>query len=763
MIGASIPARDARRFVTGGGAYVEDRHGPDMLHLAVVRSPWAHATITAIDAREAAAMPGVVAVVTAADLPEGAAMLPASPRLPGLDDVAHPTLARDAARYVGEPVAVVAAESRAAAWDAAQVISVTYEPRPAVADMDAALAPDAPLVHGHRGSNVLFAFDLNVGADLEPPAAHVIEIEMALPRVAAVPLEGRAVLAEVGKDGRLEVWISTQTPHRARDRFVQMLGLDRSMVRVRTPDVGGAFGAKGGNPWSEDVVAAWLALRLRRPVRWVETRREGLLAMPHGRGQRARLRAAVDAEGRLLSLEIDVDQDVGAYCLAPTPGPALRTANVITGPYRIPRLRLRARGVATHRVPTGPYRGAGRPEATYYLERLMDLIAADLELDPVEVRRRNFVRPDEMPYDTGTDLALDSGDYAALMDQALAEAGLAARGVLGGDGAAPEARERDGGDAADDVLRSVGLATFAEVTGGSFAEYGRVEVHRDGRVNVACGISPHGQGTETALAQIAADRLGVPIERITVITGDTDLVPEGIGTFGSRSLTLGGTAVDQAARTMRERLAREAARRLEAAPGDIEFESGRVAVAGSPERGIAIEALIEGGPVIEEARFNPPGAAVSFGAHVAAVEISRETGEVRVTHYTAVDDPGVVVNPALLEGQLYGGIMQGIGTALLEEVAYDGDGQMLTAGLLDYGIPRIRHLPEIRLFTQETPSPTTPLGAKGAGEAGTIGALAAIANAVVRALAPLGVRHMDPPYTPQRMLRILHSRGHRPS
>jgi carbon-monoxide dehydrogenase large subunit len=762
MIGTSIPARDTRRYVTGSGAYVEDTHRPEMLHLAVVRSPWAHAAITAIDTSQAQAMPGVVAVVTAADLPERAAMLPASPRLPGLDDVAHPTLARDVVRYVGEPVAVVAAESRAAAWDAAQAVAVTYEPRPTVSGLDAALATGAAPIHAHRDSNVLFTFDLNVGPDDEPPGVHIIEIEMTLPRVAAVPLEGRAVLSEVGPDGRLEVWISTQSPHRARDRFAQMLGLDRSMVRVRTPDVGGAFGAKGGNPWSEDVVAAWLALRLRRPVRWVETRREGLLAMPHGRGQRARLRAAVDAEGRLLSVEIDVDLDVGAYCLAPTPGPVLRTANVITGPYRISRLRLRARGVATHRVPTGPYRGAGRPEATYYLERLMDLIAADMGLDPVEVRRRNFVRPDEMPYDTGTDLALDSGDYAALMDRALAEAGLAPPGGSDSDDATLNPRGREGSGEAD-VLRGIGFATFAEVTGGSFPEYGRVEVHGDGRVVVACGISPHGQGTETALAQVAADRLGVPIERITVVTGDTDFVPEGIGTFGSRSLTLGGTAVDQAARAVRDRLAREAARRLEAAPGEIAFDDGRASVAGSPEQGIPIEVLVGVEPVIEEARFNPPGAAVSFGAHVAAVEISRETGEVRVTHYTALDDPGVIVNPALLEGQLYGGIMQGIGTALIEEVAYDGDGQMLTASLLDYGIPRVRHLPEIRLSTQETPSPTTPLRAKGAGEAGTIGALAAIANAVVRALAPLGVRHLDPPYTPQRMLRILHSREHRPS
>jgi carbon-monoxide dehydrogenase large subunit len=737
FIGASVPDHESRRLVAGGGGYVEDLTRPGMLYLAVVRSPWPHARITAVDLASASAMPGVVAVVTARDIPATAATMAPSTRLADLHDVAHPTLAGDVVRYEGEPVAVIAAESQVAAWDAAAAARVEYEPLPAVVDLDTALAPGAPLVYPHRGSNVLFTYELRGGPDDEPPAARTVSAEMALPRVSAVPLEGRAVLAEPTPDGRLQIWLSTQVPHRARDRFAAMLGLDRRQVRVRTPDVGGAFGAKGNNPWPEEFVAAWLAWRLRRPVRWVETRRDGLLALPQGRGQRAKLRVRVDADARLLLLEAEIDADVGAYCLGNTLGPPLRTANVITGPYRIPRVHVRIRGIASHRVPTSPYRGAGRPEATYYLERLMDLIAEDGGLDRAEVRRRNFLRPSEMPYDTQTGAVIDSGDYASAMDRVLA---------------AVSVRHTDD---AGVVLTGVGLATFAELTGGSFPEYARVEIGPDGRALVACGISPHGQGTGTALAQIVATHIGLPLDRVQVITGDTDVVPEGIGTFGSRSLTLGGAATDEASRALRARLERQAARVLEAAPEDIALRDGRAFVRGSPERGVPIETLAGGQTWTEESRVDPQVPAVAVGAHLAVVDVSTETGEVRVVQYVAVDDPGLIVNPALVEGQLYGGIMQGIGTALCEAVAYDSGGHALTSTLLDYAVPRIRHLPDVRLATQQTPTPTTVLGAKGVGEAGAIGALAAIANAVIAALRPLGVRHLDPPYTPQRVMRVL--------
>ncbi|MDR7419688.1 MAG: xanthine dehydrogenase family protein molybdopterin-binding subunit [Armatimonadota bacterium] len=740
FIGASVPDHESRRLVAGCGRYVEDLKRPGMLHLAAVRSPWPHARIVAVDLAGVRAMPGVAAVVTARDIPATATTMAPSTRFGDLHDVTHPTLAGDVVRYEGEPVAVIAAESLIAAWDAVAAARVEYEPLPAVADLDAALAPDAPLVHPHRGTNVLFTYDLRGGPDDEPTAARILTAEMALPRVAAVPLEGRAVLAEPTPDGRLQIWLSTQVPHRACDRFAAMLGLDRWRVRVRTPDVGGAFGAKGNNPWPEEFVAAWLASHLRRPVRWVETRRDGLLALPQGRGQRARLRVQVDADARLLALEAEIDADIGAYCLANTPGPPLRTANVITGPYRVPRVRVRIRGIASHRVPTGPYRGAGRPEATYYLERLMDLIAEDVGLDGAEVRRRNFVRPSEMPYDTRTGAVIDSGDYAAAMDRVLAVAGAPR---IGAPASTPG------------TLTGVGLATFAELTGGSFPEYARVEIGPDGQAVVACGISPHGQGTATALAQIAATHLGLPLDRIHVITGDTDVVPEGIGTFGSRSLALGGAATDEAARALRTRIVERAAQVLEAAPEDIALRDGRAFVRGSAERGVSLEVLIGGTTWTETARVDPQVPAVSVGAHLAVVEVSTETGEVRLARYAAVDDPGVIVNPALVEGQLYGGIMQGIGTALCEAVAHDSSGHALTATLLDYAVPRIRHLPDIRLTTQETPTPTTVLGAKGVGEAGTIGALAAISNAVVAALRPLGVRHLDPPYTPQRVMRVL--------
>jgi carbon-monoxide dehydrogenase large subunit len=746
FIGVSMPDRQARRLVSGRGCYVEDLRRPAMLHLAVVRSPWAHARIGRMDLDGAMAMPGVIAVVTASEIPLSAATMAPSPRLPGLDDVAHPILARDVVRYEGEPVVVVAADTLTAAWDAAAAVRVAYEPLPAVLDMGAALAADAPLVHPHRGSNVLFTFERGTGADEEVPSAHVVEVDMGLPRVAAVPLEGRAILAESQPDGRLLVWLSTQVPHRARDRFAAMLGIDPRQVRIKTPDVGGAFGAKGNSPSPEEFVAAWLAMRTGRPVRWIETRRDGLLALPQGRGQRARVRAAVDRDGRLSSLDVAIDADLGAYCLANTPGPVLRTVEVITGPYRVPRVRVNVRGIATHRVPTSPYRGAGRPEATYYLERMMDLIAVELALDPREVRRRNFVPASAMPYDTGLGIVLDSGDYAAAMDRLIVEAGSDAPEAH----ATPAGATETGG-----VLTGVGLAAFAEMTGGVFPEYARVELHPDGHVVVASGISPHGQGTGTGLAQIVATQLGVSPAQVDVVTGDTDVVPEGIGTFGSRSLTLGGAAAHEASGAIRARLLDHAAARFEAAPADLILADGRVSVRGSPERGIAVEVLLDGQTWVEEARVHPLGPAVALGAHLAVVAVSRETGEVRVERYVAVDDPGVIVNPALVEGQVYGGIVQGIGTAMLEAVAYDDGGHVLTATLLDYAVPRVRHLPPIALSTRETPTPTTVLGAKGVGEAGTVGALAAIANGVVAALRPLGVRHLDPPYTPGRIMEAI--------
>jgi carbon-monoxide dehydrogenase large subunit len=749
LIGASVPDLESRRLVAGGGRYVEDLQRPGLLHLAIARSPWAHARITALDVTAARAMPGVAAVLTSRDMPATAATMTPSPRLPGLGDAAHPTLARDVVRYVGEPVAVVAADTQAAAWDAAQALQIDYDPLPAVADLAAALAPGAPLVHPRYGSNVLFTYEMRAGPDDEPAAARVVEAEMALPRVAAVPLEGRAVLAEPTADGRLLVWISTQAPHRVRERLAAMLGVAPQQVHVRTADVGGAFGVKGNSPCPEEFAAAWLAMQMHRPVRWIETRRDGLLTLPHGRGQRTRLRAGVDGRGRLLFLDVSIDADIGAYCLANSAGPSLRTANVITGPYRIPRVRVDIRGVATHCAPTSPYRGAGRPEATYYLERMIELIAQECGLDAVEVRRCNFVTPGEMPYDTGTGVVLDSGDYAAVMDRVLSLAG----GSVGG------RRDGAGGEApSNDLLKGVGLATFAEVTGGWSPEYARVELHPGGDVMVASGISPHGQGTGTGLAQIAAEVLGVPLDRVVVVTGDTDLVPEGTGTFGSRSMVLGGAATDLAARALRRRLVDEASRRLEAATSDITIENGRAFVAGAPERAILLDALVGSSPWLEEARIHPDAPAVSFGAHLAEVDISRETGEVRVVAYTAVDDPGVIVNPALVEGQLFGGIIQGLGNALFEAVAYDQDGQALTATLMDYAVPKAHHVPAIRLMTQETPTPTTALGAKGVGEAGTVGALAAVANAVAAALRPLGVRHLDPPYTAQRVFDVLRHR-----
>lgn len=719
--------------------------------MAVVRSPRAHARVLEIDSAEARRAPGVVAVITAADLSAPVPRVAVPPVFPGLDTVTHPLLADGIVRYVGEPVAAVLAQDRYAAEDAAERVRVRYDPLPAVTDPEAAIAPDAPVLHPGRASNLVFARTL-AGGDPDAAfrrAAVAVDVSMEQPRLAAVPMECRGAVAAPDRAAdRVEVWISTQTPHAARARIAETLGVPLDRVRVVAPDVGGGFGAKG-SLYPEEVLVAYLARRLARPVKWVEDRAENLKAMAHGRGQRARIRAAAAADGTILAVDADVLTDLGAYCFTASAVIPTLTPRVGLGAYRIANARYRVREVVTTKAPTGPYRGAGRPEAAYYIERVMDLVAARLGMDPAELRRRNFITT--FPYSSATGLVHDSGNYPALLDRALELAGYARW-------RAEQARRRSRGGRP----LGIGLSTWIEVVGGGeLWESGAVRLDAAGQITVLTGSSPHGQGLETAFSQIAADALGVAPHSISVVHGDTDAIPSGVGTFASRSLSIGGSAVAAAAHQLRDKIVAVAARLLEAAPADIALANGTAGVRGAPGRAVTLSDVArhtqtaEGLPperaeaMETSVRFAAERPMVPSGAHVAVVEVDPETGAVTVLRYVAVDDCGRVINPLLVEGQIHGSLAQGLAQALHEQVVYAGDGQLLTGTLLDYAVPTAADLPPFVSDSIESPSPLNPLGAKGIGESGTIGAPPAIANAVADALQIRGDLRL--PLTPDRV------------
>ncbi|HLW48065.1 MAG TPA: xanthine dehydrogenase family protein molybdopterin-binding subunit [bacterium] len=746
-VGAPLRRREDRRLLTGGSRFLDDIRLPGMVHAAVVRSPHAHARILRIDAAAARAMRGVAAVLTARDLPSPVPRIPAPPMFPGIAAATHPLLAAAVVRYVGQPVAVVVAESRYAAEDAAEAVQVDYEPLPAVVDVDAALAPGAPVLHARLGGNVVFTQDVRAGRPEAAfrDAAVVVEATFEQPRLAGMPLECRGVVARYDAgSGRFEVTLSTQAPHGARETLAEVLGVGPEQVRVIVPDVGGGFGVKGID-YPEEALAAYLARGLRRPVAWAEDRVENLKTTIHGRGQRARLRAAASADGTVTAIDGDILADLGAYCYSVTAIIPTLTTLVGCGAYRIRNVRLRLRGVATTKAPSGPYRGAGRPEGAYYIERLMDLVAARLGLDPAETRRRNFIQT--FPYEGATGLVYDSGDYPALLDRALrlSEYDRWRR---------EQARRRRGGGAP----LGIGLSTWIETAGGGETwETASVRVEPSGHVTAVTGSSPHGQGLATALSQILADALGLTPDDITVRHGDTDAIAEGVGTFASRSLSLGGSAMTRAGAEVRERIVAAAARLLEAAPRDIVLERGRAGVRGVPNRSLTLREIAAqaGEPLAASARFESEGVMTPSGAHVAVVEVDPETGGIHVLAYVAVSDCGRVVNPLLVEGQVHGSLAQGFAQALLEQVVYGDDGQPLTASLLDYAAPTAADLPPVVSAMQETPSPLNPLGAKGIGESGTIGAPPALVNAVHDALRPLGVGRLDMPLTPDRVWRAI--------
>lgn len=724
-----------RDLLTGASTYVADLPTDGVLHLAFVRSPHAHARLRGVDTSTAAAAPGVVAVYAAADLdlPAHHGFVVVHP------DLERPPLATDRVRFVGEPVAVVVAETAAAATDAAELVEVDYEPLPAAVDPEAAVAEGAPEQYPGLGSNL--AAGVRAGGDPLEGAEVVVRARLVNQRLAVLPMEGDAIDVDATGE-RLVVHVSTQMPHGFRDQAARIFGLEPAAVRVVAPHVGGGFGGKAG-VLAEHTVAIGAARALRRRVRWVETRSENLVSMPHGRGQTAWYELGLTRDGRITGLRARVLGDAGAYA-GFGGGLALGPTYLMSqGAYAIPRLGYDAAAALTTTTPVGAFRGAGRPEATAHLERMVDMAAAELGLDPVELRRRNLLDPAGFPHTTVPGARYDVGDYDRPLTEALRIAGYDAL-------RAEQAERRAQGDP---VELGIGVAVYVEITaGGGSEEYGAVTVHADGTATVRAGTSAHGQGHATAFAMLVQDRLGVPVEDVRFVQSDTDAVPRGGGTGGSRSLQLGGTAVAAAAEDVFAQAREKAAALLEADPDDVVPAAGGLGVAGVPDRVVTWAEL---GELAAESVRSQDGPTFPFGAHVAVVEVDTETGRVALRRMVAVDDCGRVLNPLLVAGQQHGGLAQGISQALYEEVRYDADGQPLTGTLADYHAPTAADLIAFDASTTETPTPLNPLGAKGIGESATVGSTPAVQNAVVDALSALGVRHLDLPCTPQRVWRAV--------
>jgi carbon-monoxide dehydrogenase large subunit len=756
-VGARIKRVEDPKLIRGEGSYVDDLALSGMLHAVFVRSPHARASIRRIHLDAARRHPGVVAALAATDLANVQKPFPVAP-VEGMRDVPHAPLAESAAVYVGQPVAVVVAETLAAARDASALVEVEYAPEPPVVDLDRAVA-GAPFVHPSLGSNVAYRTLLEKG-DVDAAfrdAAVRVSQRMVNQRVAAVPMEPRGTVAMYdGSQGQglLTVWTSTQEAHSVRDALGEVLGLEARRIRVITPDVGGGFGAKL-NTYPEDAVVAEIARRLRRPVKWIETRAENMLTMTHGRAQVVDLEVAAERDGRVRGLRARVLADLGAAYLYLTPVVPTLTPLMIQGPYEIPAISCELLGVLTTTCPTGAYRGAGRPEATYYLERAMAMVADATGVDPAEVRRRNFIAPSKFPYTAASGAQYDTGEYAKPLEEALRLAEY------------PRLRAEQAAARKDGRLVGIGLASYVEICAFGPWELGTVRVNKDGTATVVTGTSPHGQGDATGFAQIVSDALSIPMEQITVVHGDTLLVQHGGGTSGSRSMALGGSAIHLAALDVREQILGVASLMLEAAEADLVLADAKVAVRGTPSRVVTIAQVARAAhngenvpadqdPGLEATRrFKSQGTTFPFGTHVCVMEIDPETYAPRITKYIAVDDCGRVINPLLVDGQVHGGIVQGASQALVEALVYDEAGQLVTGTLAEYAIPKADLVPRMTRGLSVTPTPRNPLGAKGIGEAATIGSTPAVVNAAVDALAHVGVKHLDMPLTPERIARAV--------
>ncbi len=764
LVGARVKRREDPRLVRGLAHYVDDIRLADTLHAAILRSPHAHAHIKSIRVEEASKVPGVVAVVTGRDVREKIGLVPVAAQNPTLRVPPHTVLAVDKVCFMGEGVAAVVARDRYAAQDALDLIQVDYEPLPVVSDPEKALDPASPVIHSEWPDNTAFRWGLKQG-NLDRAfrdAYRIVKQRLVHQRLAPIAIEGRGVLARyLPGEEELTVWSSTQIPHLLKTQLSLMLRLPENRVRVIAPEVGGGFGSKL-NVYAEEALVAYLSQRLNRPVKWIEERRENIQATIHGRGQVGEVEVAVKKDGTILGLRYRAIADIGAYHQLLTPGIPPLTGLMLSGAYKIPCISMEVTGVFTNKMSTDAYRGAGRPEATFVVERIMDRVAQELGIDPVKIRQKNFPQRKDFPFKTATGLVYDSGNYRAALNKALKLAGYERL-------RREQKRLRNQG-----TYLGIGLSTYVEISGmgpssampaGGW-ESGTVRVEPTGKITVLTGTSPHGQGQETSFAQIVADELGVDLDDIKVIHGDTAVVTSGIGTFGSRATAVGGTAVVQAAVRVKEKARRIAANLLEVDPVDLVFSGGKFSVKGVPKKGVSIQEIaleahlatrlpkrMEPG-LSATAFFEPANFTFPFGTHICVVEVDPKNGGVAVKKYIAVDDCGKVINPLLVDGQIQGGIAQGLGQALFEEVMYDEDGQLLTGSLMDYALPKAEDLPRLELARTETPTPVNPLGVKGVGEAGTIGSTPAVVNAVIDALAPFGVVHIDMPLKPEKIWRL---------
>ena len=767
-VGQSVRRVEDPRLVQGLGRYSDDVSLPRQLHAVLVRSPHAHARLVAIDPGAALAMPGVLAVLTAADLAsDGVVDLPTDrtrKRRDGSPAFAtpRPALARARVRHVGDPVALVVADTREGAVDAADRVGVEYAALPAVAATADAGRAGAPAVWDEAPDNIAFVSEAgprDAVARAFERAAHVTSLDFVVTRVAAAPLEPRSAVGEYDRrSGRYTLYTGIQAPHGTRTLLADVLRVPQSRVRVVTGDVGGSFGMRSGL-YPEMALVLWASKRLGRPVKWTSDRREGFVTDEHGRDNVSRVELALDAKGAFLALRVAITLNVGAYLTPRSAGPGTNNIGGVAGVYTTPAIHHQTTGVFTNTTPTGPYRGAGRPEATYAIERVIDLAARELGRDPIALRRQNLIPASAMPFKTGLVFTYDSGDFARGMDLALARADHA-----GFEKRRAEARTRG-------RLRGLGVANAIEVAGGPYTalnpDTAEIRVNPDGSVTVLSGSTSMGQGNETAFAQIVSERLGVPPARIDVLWGDSDALGAGRGNGGSGAVSVGGSAIARASDKIVERGRRLAARVLEAAPEDIVFADGRFTVTGT-DKGLAfadvaraayqprhLPAGLEPG-FSETAAFTPPAVTFPNGCQVCEVEIDEATGAVRIVRHTVVDDVGRMVNPMLVKGQIHGGVVQGLGQALFEDLTYDAEtGQLLAGSFMDYAMPRADDVPLFEVDSHEVPTRVNPLGAKGVGEAGTVGALPALANAVNDALAPLGVRHLDMPFTPARVWQAI--------
>jgi aerobic carbon-monoxide dehydrogenase large subunit len=768
-VGKARARKEDARLITGQTNWTDNIILPGLTYVAFARSPYAHARITGVDLSAAREASGVIAVFSGADFAAEQGSLPCA--WPVTEDIVlpdHPAMAVDTVRYAGEIVAAVVARDRYAAADAVELIDVSYEPLEPVLDMEAALRPDSPKVH--EAGNKSYTWTLANG-DMDAAfrdAPVVLERTYRQQRLIPSAMEPRAVVcAPVG--GEYTMWSATQIPHILKIMLALVTGIAEQQIRVIAPDVGGGFGSKL-QVTAEEVLALLLARKLGRPVKWTESRSEGNVAVHHGRDQIQRIRIAAESDGRLRALDVDLLADMGAYLMLVTPGVPLLGAFMFNAIYKMDAYRFNCTGVFTTKTPTDAYRGAGRPEATYAIEHIMDDLAAELGMDPLEVRELNWIKHEEFPYTTIAGLTYDSGNYEA--------ATAAAKELFRYDELRAEQSARNGDSAP--VRLGIGVSTFTEMCGlapsrvlGSLRyaaggwENASIRMLPTGKVEVVTGSSAHGQGHETAWSQIVADELGVPFEDIRVLHGDTQVSPRGMDTYGSRSLVVGGTALVVACGRVREKAKIIAAGMLEVSPEDLEWSDGRWSVRGDPDQAktigeiafaaFAAHDLPDGvEPSLDsDATYDPDNFSFPHGTHLCAVEIDTETGWVHIRSYVAVDDVGVVVNPQIVEGQVHGGIAQGIAQALYEEAAYDSSGNLITATLADYLIPSAADLPSITTARTTTPSTLNPLGVKGVGEAGTIASTPAVVNAIIDALRPLGVTDVPMPCTPERVWRAI--------